>query len=253
MTSLAADRRRHRPGLLHRRRCHRDPEDGKVINERPTCPPMSSGRRRRGHRRSGGWPPVIVAVNGICCGQDWTGDHRGHRHRLRPGDVLRSACVHRPGRRAGDGATGAGAARSVALRMAIMRVKHERMTAERAYGSASSPRSSRTTGFWRGSRDRRHRQPQCPTGGAARPAWPSSGPPIPTHEAEMLAEAFRERNLHTEDSLRGRRRSWRSAHRTGGADDRGVRDHPAGLRPDRPRRDHHPEPARRLNAFNRTM
>ena len=29
------------------------------------------------------------------------------------------------------------------------------------------------------------------------------GREIPTHEAEMLAEAFRERNLHTEDSLEG--------------------------------------------------
>ena len=26
---------------------------------------------------------------------------------------------------------------------------------------------------------------------------------LPLHEAEMLAEAFRERNLHTEDSLEG--------------------------------------------------
>ena len=29
------------------------------------------------------------------------------------------------------------------------------------------------------------------------------GREIPMHEAEMLAEAFRERNLHTEDSLEG--------------------------------------------------
>jgi enoyl-CoA hydratase/carnithine racemase len=28
---------------------------------------------------------------------------------------------------------------------------------------------------------------------------------LPLHEAEMLAESFRERNLHTEDSLEGPR------------------------------------------------
>ena len=37
------------------------------------------------------------------------------------------------------------------------------------------------------------------------------GREIPTHEAEMLAEAFRERNLHTEDSRGAQKVFLRSA------------------------------------------
>ncbi len=36
------------------------------------------------------------------------------------------------------------------------------------------------------------------------PGWPfTRALDLPLHEAEILAEAFRERNLHTEDSLEG--------------------------------------------------
>ena len=71
---------------------------------------------------------------------------------------------------------------------------------------------------------------------------------LPLHEGEILAETFRERVVRTEDAARGSA----GLHREAGTElavpmrPRGaaVRDHPAGVRPHRPRRHHHAEPAR---------
>ena len=68
---------------------------------------------------------------------------------------------------------------------------------------------------------------------------------LPLHEAEMLAEAFRERNLHTEDSLEGPEGVRREAH-TELAMPMSDTFETILLDVDarRPRRDHHVEPAR---------
>ena len=58
----------------------------------------------------------------------------------------------------------------------------------------------------------------------------------------MLAEAFRERNLHR-GLTRGSKAFVEARTELAVPMTAGVRDHPARLRPDRPRRDHHTEPA----------
>jgi enoyl-CoA hydratase/carnithine racemase len=182
------------------------PGDGKVINERPY---LSTYEQWEAPQE--GTPPfrtmakpVLAAINGICCGAglDWvtTGDiviaseqasffdpHvsiglvAGH-------EVVRLARV---------------LPRSVALRMAVMG-KHERMSAQRAYdlGMVSEvvPHDQLLK--------RAHEIAALVTSNAPLAVRGTrlailKGLDLPLHEAEMLAEAFRERNLHTEDSLEG--------------------------------------------------
>lgn len=222
------------------------PEDGKVINERPflstyeqweapqegTPPPF----RRMAK-------PVIVAINGICCGAglDW----------VTTGDIViasEKATFFDPhvsiGLVAGREMVRLARVlpRTVALRMAMMG-KHERMEAARAYElgliteivehdrlleraheiaeivTRNAPLAVRGTrlAIIKAARSRCTR-PRC----LPRPSVNETCTPS-TH-------------------WKGRRPSSRSAHPNGSADDRRVRDHPARLRPDRPRRDHHAEP-----------
>ncbi len=141
------------------------PGDGKVVNERPylstyeqweapqegTPPPFRTMTK-----------PVIVAVNGICCGAglDWvtTGDIIIASDRatffdphvsiglVAAREMVRLARALPP--------------RSVALRMALMG-KHERMTVQRAYELAHHrDRRTRSPAGTR-ARDRRHAQSQC--------------------------------------------------------------------------------------------
>jgi len=93
--------------------------------------------------------------------------------------------------------------RTVALRMAIMG-KHERMDAKRAYdlGLISEiVEHDRLLERAREIADTVNRNAPLAVRGTRLAVI--KGRDIPLHEAEMLAEAFRERNLHTMDSLEG--------------------------------------------------
>jgi enoyl-CoA hydratase/carnithine racemase len=184
------------------------PEDGKVINEKAylstyeqwEAPQEGTPPFRRMAK------PVLAAINGICCGAglDW----------VTTGDIViaaESATFFDPhvsiGLVAGREMVRLARVlpRNVALRMALTG-KHERMDAHRAYElgmvsevvpddhllqraheiadmvNANAPLAVR------GTRLAIHKTLD-----------------LPLHEAEMLAEAFRERNLHTADSLEGPR------------------------------------------------
>ena len=184
------------------------PEDGKVINERPylstydqwEAPQEGTPPFRRMAK------PVLAAINGICCGAglDW----------VTTGDIViasENATFFDPhvsiGLVAGRELVRLARVlpRSVALRMALMG-KHERMSVERAFelGLISEivehdrllERAHEIAGIVnsnaplavRGTRLAIHKTLD-----------------MPLHEGELLAEAFRERNLHTEDSLEGPR------------------------------------------------
>ncbi len=211
------------------------PEDGKVINERAylstydqwEAPQEGTPPFRRMAK------PVLVAINGICCGAglDW----------VTTGDIVIAsdkATFFDPhvtiGLVAGREMVRLARVlpRSVALRMAMMG-KHERMSAERAYelGMITEVVAARPAART-GARDRRHREPQCAAGGSRHPA---GHPQDPRHTAARGRDPGRgvpgAQPAHRGLRSRGRRRSSRSAHRTGSADDRRVRDHPARLRP----------------------
>ncbi|TXI41263.1 MAG: enoyl-CoA hydratase/isomerase family protein [Mycobacterium sp.] len=182
------------------------PEDGKVINERPylssydqwEAPQEGTPPFRRMAK------PVIVAVNGICCGAglDW----------VTTGDIVIAsdqATFFDPhvsiGLVAGREMVRLARVlpRSVALRMAIMG-KHERMSAERAYELGLITEivpHDRLLARAREIADTVNRNAPLAVRGTRLAVI--KGREIPMHEAEMLAEAFRERNLHTEDSLEG--------------------------------------------------
>ncbi|MEB3052093.1 enoyl-CoA hydratase/isomerase family protein [Mycolicibacter sp. MYC123] len=182
------------------------PGDGKVINERPY---LSTYEQWEAPQE--GTPPfrtmakpVLAAINGICCGAglDWvtTGDIVIASDRatffdphvsiglVAGREVVRLARV---------------LPRSVALRMAIMG-KHERMDAQRAYelGMISEvvehdrllERAHEIAGIVNSN---------APLAVRGTRLAILKGLDLPLHEAEMLAEAFRERNLHTADSLEG--------------------------------------------------
>ncbi|MEB3062895.1 enoyl-CoA hydratase/isomerase family protein [[Mycobacterium] zoologicum] len=182
------------------------PGDGKVINERPY---LSTYEQWEAPQE--GTPPfrtmakpVLAAINGICCGAglDWvtTGDIVIASDRatffdphvsiglVAGREVVRLARV---------------LPRSVALRMAIMG-KHERMDAQRAYelGMISEvvehdrllERAHEIAGIVNSN---------APLAVRGTRLAILKGLGLPLHEAEMLAEAFRERNLHTADSLEG--------------------------------------------------
>ncbi len=114
--------------------------------------------------------------------------------------------------------------RNIALRMALMG-KHERMTAQRAYELGMISEVVEHDRLL----ERAHEiadivnsnAPLAVRGGTRLTIHKTLD--LPLHEAEILAETFRERVVRTEDASRARRRSWRSARRTGSADD-GVPD-----------------------------
>lgn len=182
------------------------PGDGKVINERPylstydqwEAPQEGTPPFRRMAK------PVLAAINGICCGAglDWvtTADIVIASERatffdphvgiglVAGREVVRLARV---------------LPRSVALRMALMG-KHERLSAARAYelGMISEVVDHDRL------LDRAHEIADIVNSNAPLAVRGTrlailKGLDLPLHEAEMLAESFRERNLHTADSLEG--------------------------------------------------
>ncbi|MBO0864510.1 MAG: enoyl-CoA hydratase/isomerase family protein [Mycobacterium sp.] len=182
------------------------PGDGKVVNERPYLltyeqweapqegtPPFRTMAK-----------PVIAAINGICCGAglDWvtTGDIVIASDKatffephvsiglVAAREVVRVARV---------------LPRSVALRMALMG-KHERMSAQRAYELGMITEIVEHDRLM----ERAHEIADIVNSNAPLAVRGTrlailKGLDLPLHEAEILAEAFRERNLHTEDSLEG--------------------------------------------------
>lgn len=182
------------------------PGDGKVINERPY---LSTYEQWEAPQE--GTPPfrtmakpVLAAINGICCGAglDWvtTGDIVIASERatffdphvsiglVAGREVVRLARV---------------LPRSVALRMAMMG-RHERMDAQRAYDLGMISEVVEHDRLL----ERAHEvaailNSNAPLAVRGTRLAILKGLDLPLHEAEMLAEAFRERNLHTEDSLEG--------------------------------------------------
>ena len=182
------------------------PPDGKVINQRPY---LSTYEQWEAPQE--GTPPfrtmakpLLAAINGLCCGAglDWvtTGDIVIASERatffdphvsiglVAGREVVRLARV---------------VPRSVALRMALMG-KHERMSAQRALelGMISEVvEHDRLV-------ERIHEIADIVNSNAPLAVRGTrlailKGLDLPLHEAEMLAESFRERNLHTQDSLEG--------------------------------------------------
>lgn len=184
------------------------PEDGKVINERAylstydqwEAPQEGTPPFRRMAK------PVLAAINGICCGAglDW----------VTTGDIViasDTATFFDPhvsiGLVAGREMVRLARVlpRNIALRMALTG-KHERMDAQRAYDlgmiseivdhdrllerahEIADMVNSNAPLAVRGTRLAIHKTLD-----------------LPLNEAEILAEAFRERNLHTADSLEGPR------------------------------------------------
>lgn len=184
------------------------PGDGKVLNERPY---LSTYEQWEAPQE--GTPPfrtmakpVLAAINGICCGAglDWVTtadiviasdkatffDPHVSIGLVAGREVVRLARV---------------LPRSIALRVALMG-KHERISAARAYelGLVSEVVDHDRL------MQRAHEIADVVNSNAPLAVRGTrlailKGLDLPLHEAEMLAEAFRERNLHTEDSLEGPR------------------------------------------------
>jgi enoyl-CoA hydratase/carnithine racemase len=182
------------------------PGDGKVINEQPY---LSTYEQWEAPQE--GTPPfrtmakpVLAAINGLCCGAglDWvaTGDIVIASDKatffdphvsiglVAGREVVRMARV---------------LPRSVALRMALMG-KHERMSAQRAYELGLVSEIVEHDRLL----ERAHQIADIVNSNAPLAVRGTrlailKGLDLPLHEAEMLAESFRERNLHTEDSLEG--------------------------------------------------
>ncbi|MGV9802515.1 enoyl-CoA hydratase/isomerase family protein [Mycobacterium sp. NPDC003449] len=184
------------------------PGDGKVLNERPY---LSTYEQWEAPQE--GTPPfrtmakpVVVAINGICCGAglDW----------VTTGDIVIAsdkATFFDPHVSIGLVAAremvrlARALPRSVALRMALMG-KHERMTVERAYelgliteivehdklleraNEIADTVNLNAPLAVRGTRLAIHKTLD-----------------LPLHEGEILAETFRERVVRTEDALEGPR------------------------------------------------
>ncbi|CRZ15364.1 enoyl-CoA hydratase/isomerase family protein [Mycolicibacterium neworleansense] len=184
------------------------PGDGKVLNERPYLstyeqweapqegtPPFRSMAK-----------PVVVAINGICCGAglDW----------VTTGDIVIAsdqATFFDPHVSIGLVAAremvrlAKALPRSVALRMALMG-KHERMTVERAYELGL------ITEIVEHSRllERAHEIADtvclnAPLAVRGTRLAIHKTLDLPLHEGEILAETFRERVVRTEDALEGPR------------------------------------------------
>jgi enoyl-CoA hydratase/carnithine racemase len=182
------------------------PGDGKVINERPY---LSSYEQWEAPQE--GTPPfrsmakpVLAAINGLCCGAglDW----------VTTGDIVIAsdqATFFDPhvsiGLVAGREVVRVARVlpRSIALRMALMG-KHERMSAQRAYELGLVSEIVEHDRLL----ERAHEIADIVNSNAPLAVRGTrlaiiKGLDLPLHEAEMLAESFRERNLHTEDSLEG--------------------------------------------------
>ena len=184
------------------------PGDGKVVAERPylstydqwEAPQEGTPPFRRMAK------PVLAAINGICCGAglDWvtTADIVIASERatffdphvsiglVAGREVVRLARV---------------LPRSVALRMALMG-KHERLSAARAFELGMISEVVEHDRLL----ERAHEIADIVNSNAPLAVRGTrlailKGLDMPLHEAEMLAEAFRERNLHTADSLEGPR------------------------------------------------
>lgn len=150
--------------------------------------------------------PIVVAVNGICCGAGMD--------LVTTGDIsiaAEDATFFDPHVSIGlvSGREMVRVARTlplnVAMRMALLG-KHERMSAERAYELgfitevvAPDELGSRAREFGGDG------EPKRTVGGPGHQIGDPQRPGLPLHEAEILAESFRERVLHTEDSLEGPR------------------------------------------------
>ncbi|WP_068166785.1 enoyl-CoA hydratase/isomerase family protein [Rhodococcus phenolicus] len=184
------------------------PGDGRVINERPYLstyeqweapqegtPPFRSMTK-----------PIVVAVNGLCCGAglDW----------VTTGDIVIAsdkATFFDPhvsiGLVAGREVVRVSRVlpRSVALRMALMG-KHERMSAARAYELGMVTEVVEHDRLL----ERAHEiagivNSNAPLAVRGTRLAIVKGLNVPLHEAEMLAESFRERVTRTEDALEGPR------------------------------------------------
>ncbi|MGX1811182.1 enoyl-CoA hydratase/isomerase family protein [Nocardia sp. NPDC055321] len=184
------------------------PGDGKVVNERPY---LSTYEQWEAPQE--GTPPfrtmakpILVAVNGICCGAglDWvtTGDIVIASERatffdphvsiglVAGREVVRLARV---------------LPRTVALRMALMG-KHERMDAQRAYELGMITEVVEHDRLL----ERAHEigdvlNSNAPLAVRGTRLAIVKGLDLPLHEAEMLAESFRERVTRTADALEGPR------------------------------------------------
>ncbi|TLF98308.1 enoyl-CoA hydratase/isomerase family protein [Nocardia cyriacigeorgica] len=184
------------------------PGDGKVVNERPYLstyeqweapqegtPPFRSMAK-----------PIIVAVNGICCGAglDWvtTGDIVIASDRatffdphvsiglVAGREVVRLARV---------------LPRTVALRMALMG-KYEQMSAWRAYDLGLVTEVVEHDNLLRRAKEIAGIvNSNAPLAVRGTRLAIVKGLDVPLHEAEMLAESFRERVTRTEDALEGPR------------------------------------------------
>lgn len=184
------------------------PGDGKVINDRPYLstyeqweapqegtPPFRSMTK-----------PVIVAVNGICCGAglDW----------VTTGDIViasEAATFFDPHVSIGLVAAremvrlAKALPRSVALRMALMG-KHERMTVQRAYDLGLITEIVEHSQLMQ----RAHEiadtvNLNAPLAVRGTRLAIHKTLDMPLHEGEILAETFRERVTRTEDALEGPR------------------------------------------------
>ncbi|MGA5536242.1 enoyl-CoA hydratase/isomerase family protein [Mycolicibacterium nivoides] len=184
------------------------PGDGKVVNERPYLstyeqweapqegtPPFRSMAK-----------PVVVAINGICCGAglDW----------VTTGDIVIAsdkATFFDPHVSIGLVAAremvrlARALPRSVALRMALMG-KHERMTVERAYELGLVTEIVEHDKLL----ERAHEIADtvclnAPLAVRGTRLAIHKTLDLPLHEGEILAETFRERVVRTEDALEGPR------------------------------------------------
>ncbi|BBX83526.1 enoyl-CoA hydratase/isomerase family protein [Mycolicibacterium aubagnense] len=184
------------------------PGDGKVVDERPylstydqwEAPQEGTPPFRRMAK------PVLAAINGICCGAglDWvtTADIVIASERatffdphvsiglVAGREVVRLARV---------------LPRSVAMRMALMG-KHERLSAIRAFELGMiSEVVEHDRLLERAQEIADTINSNAPLAVRGTRLAVLKGLDLPLHEAEMLAESFRERNLHTADSLEGPR------------------------------------------------
>ncbi|MGW6117893.1 enoyl-CoA hydratase/isomerase family protein [Nocardia sp. NPDC055165] len=184
------------------------PGDGKVLNERPY---LSTYEQWEAPQE--GTPPfrtmtkpILVAINGICCGAglDWvtTGDIVIASDRatffdphvsiglVAGREVVRLARV---------------LPRSVALRMAMMG-KHERMSAQRAYELGMVTEVVEHDRLLERAKEIGEiLNSNAPLAVRGTRLAIVKGLDVPLHEAEMLAESFRERVTRTEDALEGPR------------------------------------------------
>src|ERR1700742_5281649 len=148
--------------------------------------------------------PVLAAINGLCCGAGLDCITPGAS--ATPSDKPTFFDPHVSiGLVAGREMVRLARVlpRNIALRMALMG-KHERMGAQRAYDLGMISEVVEHDRLL----ERAHEIADIVNSNAPLAVRGTrlaivNGLDLPLHEAEMLAESFRERNLHTEDSLEG--------------------------------------------------